>query len=130
MLPKRGRIFRNGSGDNTPKVVYAKAIRDALRSELGQNPTANKTIQRWTGVGERTVKNWLNGQCGPRGEHLLLLACHSERVFETMLALADKDHVVADSNVQKICDEMTIAIGLMKRFLKHEKHSRSNQSVG
>jgi hypothetical protein len=126
MLPKRGRIFRNGSGDNTPKVVYAKAIQDALRSELGRNPSANKIIQRWTGAGERTVKNWLNGQCGPRGEHLLLLACHSESVLETILTLADRDRVVADSNIHKICDEMATAIRSVKNFLKREKHVRSN----
>jgi len=62
-------------------------------------------------------------------EHPIGLDDYSERVFETMLAFADKDHVVADSNVQMICDEMTIAIGLMKRFLKHEKHSRSNRLI-
>jgi hypothetical protein len=126
MLPKRGRIFRNGSGDNTPKVVYAKAIQDALRSELGRNSSANKVIQRWTGAGERTVKNWLNGQCGPRGEHLLLLACHSESVFETMLSLADRDRVVDDTNIHKICDEMTIAIRSVKKILRREKPVRSN----
>lgn len=123
MLPKKGRIFRNGSGDNTPKVVYAKAIQDALRSELGGSPNANKVIQRWTGAKERTIKNWLNGHCGPRGEHLLLLACHSECVFETMLTLADRDRVVVDANVQKICDEITIAIKLVENFLKREEHT-------
>ncbi len=33
-----------------------------------------------------------------------------------MLTLADRDRVVADTNIQKNCDEMTIAISWSKTF--------------
>jgi hypothetical protein len=43
-----------------------------------------------------------------------------------MLTLADRDRVVVDANVQKICDEMTTAIKLVKDFLKRGRHTPSN----
>jgi len=106
MLPKKGRIFRNGSGDNAPRLVYARAIRDALRSELGPNPSANKTVRQWTGAGERTVKNWFDGTCGPRGEHLLLLAYHSDSVFESILSMTEREHRAVGSKLRRHCEAM------------------------
>lgn len=118
MLPKRGRIFRNGSGENTPRLVYARAIRAALRSELGPTHQANKRIRQWTGAGERTIKNWLNGSSGPRGEHLLLLACHSENVFEAILTLTERDHAISGMKLRKICDEMTRSLRNFKDLME------------
>lgn len=106
MLPKKGRIFRNGSGDNAPRLVYARAVRDALRGELGPNPSANKTVRQWTGAGERTIKNWFDGTCGPRGEHLLLLACHSDSVFECILTLTEREHGTVEPKLRKHCEAM------------------------
>ena len=99
MLPKRGRIFRNGSGDKTPRVVYARAIRDALRGELGSTHRANKIIRQWTGAGERTVKNWFSGQYGPSGEHLLVLARHSHEVLHTMLVLMERQDLLVGQEI-------------------------------
>lgn len=99
-------MFRNGGGDNTPRLVYARAIRDALRSELGPDRQVNKTVQRWTGAGERTVKNWLNGKCGPRGEHLLLLAYYSDSVFDAILMLTERDRAISGTKLRKVCDEL------------------------
>ena len=119
MLPKKGRIFRNGSGDGTPRVVYALAMRDALRSELGSTHRANKIIRQWTGAGERTIKNWLDGKCGPRGEYLLLLACHSDSVFEAVLMLAERDHAIAAIKLRKACGEMARALRSFNGLLGH-----------
>ena len=117
MLPKKGRIFRNGSGDKTPRLVYARAIRQALRSELGPTHQANKTIRLWTGAGERTIKNWLNGSSGPRGEHLLLLACHSDDIFEAILALTERDRAISGVKLRKICDEKTKSLHSFKNLM-------------
>jgi hypothetical protein len=43
-----------------------------------------------------------------------------------MLTLTDRDRVGVDANVQKICDETTTAIKLVKDFLKRKKHTSSN----
>jgi hypothetical protein len=48
---------------------------------------------RWTGAGERTVKTWLGGISGPRGEHLIRLMCHSDAVFTLVLRLSERTPV-------------------------------------
>jgi hypothetical protein len=106
MLPKTGRIFRNGTGERAPRLVYAKAIGTALRHELGSTRFANKRVRQWTGAGERTIKNWLSGTQGPRGEYLLLLAFYSDEVFEMVLSLTARDHAIAPIKLRKIRDEM------------------------
>ncbi|WP_371420450.1 hypothetical protein [Tardiphaga sp.] len=121
MLPKRGRIFRNGSGENTPRLVYARAIRQALRSELGPTHQANKRVRQWTGASERTIKNWLNGSSGPRGEHLLLLACHSENVFDVILTLTERDNAVSGVKLHKICDEMSRSLRKFKELMEDKR---------
>jgi hypothetical protein len=50
---------------------------------------------RWTGANERTVKNWLVGRRGPRGEHLLALIQHSNAVLEVVLQLPGREQIIA-----------------------------------
>jgi len=51
---------------------------------------AIKTVMKWTGAKERTVKNWFAGSNGPNGHHLAALARHSDLVFEAFLILASR----------------------------------------
>lgn len=69
---------------------YRRAIAMALRAELGDTHRAIKSAMRWTGASERTVKYWLAGERGPRGDHLISLARHSDAVMLVVLALADR----------------------------------------
>ena len=75
---------------------YRTAIAAALRDELGLTRRAVKTVKRWTGASERTVKYWIAGERGPSGEHLIALARHSDIVFHMVLLLADR-HDDADA---------------------------------
>lgn len=120
MLQKKGRIFRNGSGESAPRTVYAKTIAAALRAEPALQNQTIKKVQRWTGAGERTVKNWLDGISGPRGEHLLQLAYYSDSVFESILMLAERDSAVAGTKLRRICDEMAKTLGTFKGFIEDE----------
>jgi hypothetical protein len=121
MLPKRGRIFRNGSGENAPRLVYAKTIAAALRADpLLQNQAAKK-VQRWTGAGERTVKNWFDGVSGPRGEHLLQLAYYSDSVFESVLMLAERDNAIAGTKLRRVFEEMAKTLGTMKGIVDDDE---------
>ena len=52
---------------------FTGSIRQALRDELGGSRAAAKSIMRWTGVSDRTARNWLNGAASPRGYHLVCL---------------------------------------------------------
>ena len=67
----------------------------ALRDELGDSHRAIKTVMRWTGASERTVKNWISGASGPSGKHLIEIVRNSESVFATVMLLAGREQVVA-----------------------------------
>lgn len=45
----------------------------------------------WTGASERSARHWLNGDYGPGGWHLILLARNSTAVTRTMLVMADRN---------------------------------------
>lgn len=95
MFPKKGNDFPNGTRGEKDKVSYPTGIAAALRSELGDSHKAVKTVMRWTGASERTVKNWLAGRSGPRGEHLLALIRHSNVMLEIVLKLAGREQIIA-----------------------------------
>ena len=96
MFPKKGNNFPNGPRIGKGKVTYPAAIGAALRAELGDSHRAVKTAMRWTGANERTVKNWIAGRTGPRGEHLLGLIRHSNLAFEVVLQLAGREQAIAE----------------------------------
>ena len=95
MFSKKGKVFPNRDGRSHPEIDYATAIAAALRDDLGGTHRATKTVMRWTGASERTVKNWFAASSGPRGEHLVALIRHSDAVFEALLLLAGRDQAVA-----------------------------------
>jgi hypothetical protein len=91
VFPKMGKDFPGGNeGDRYPEVIAA-----ALWRDVGGTHRAIKTVARWTDASERTVKNWLAGTSGPRGEHLIDLARHSDAVLEGVLLLAGRSQSVA-----------------------------------
>jgi hypothetical protein len=69
---------------------YPVAVAHALQRQLGGTHQAVKTVMRWTGASERTVKNWFAGSSGPSGQHLLDLVRHSDEVLAMFLALAGR----------------------------------------
>ena len=71
MFHKKGNIFHGGSQDLVSAVEYREAVRSALTYELGGAGRAAKATIKWTGVSERTAKNWIAGSYGPSGEHLI-----------------------------------------------------------
>ena len=95
MRTKKGRILHsegrklpfNGE-DKGPPVDYAAELAAALRREMQERHVAAKTVMRWTGASERTVKAWLSGISVPSGEHLVALMRHSDEVFVTVLRLS------------------------------------------
>jgi hypothetical protein len=49
---------------------------------------------KWTGAGERTVKDWLSGKACPSGEHLVGLMRSSNVVLAEVLILAGRKHLL------------------------------------
>ena len=85
VVPKMGTTVHLAAD----QARYREAVAAALRAELGPTHQAIKTAMRWTGASERTVKYWLSGERGPSGEHLILLAQHSDAVLLTILTIAN-----------------------------------------
>jgi len=84
-------IFPNGKKLDS----YPTAVAHALQRQLGGTHQAVKTVMRWTGASERTVKNWFAGSNGPSGQHLIALARHSDEVLAMLLALTGRQKIAA-----------------------------------
>ena len=114
MFPKTGK---NLPGQSRPSDVYAEAIAEALRTELGATHRATKTLMRWTGASERTAKNWLSGRCGPSGYHLIQLARESDIVLATVLALAGRNHHMVGAELLRMRDDLARVVELIDATL-------------
>jgi hypothetical protein len=96
---------------------YPAAVAYALQRQLGGTHQAVKTVMRWTGASERTVKNWFAGSSGPSGHHLLALARHSDEVLAMFLALAGRQQtsvaiklIDARSRIATVLEEIDFLI--------------------
>ena len=94
-VSEKGQQFSEDHRERKMQMNYQSAIAAALIIELGNSHRAVKTVMRWTGANERTVKNWFAGRRGPRGEHLLSLVRHSSAVLEAVLRLAGREQLIA-----------------------------------
>lgn len=103
MLTKTGNSFLDTK-------QYADQIAKALRAELGTTHQATKTLMRWTNAKERTVKNWLAGTSGPRGEHLVALVKHSDLALSAFLDMADRPHAAMASELPVLRQKLMAAI--------------------
>src|SRR6516164_10385550 len=102
MFPKKGNNFPRTTENG---LNYQSAIAAALIIELGNSHRAVKTVMRWTGANERTVKNWFSGRRGPRGEHLLSLIGHSTATLDAVLRLAGRERM---ARAQRLLDARNI----------------------
>lgn len=103
-LPKTGNALHRAS--RVPKKEYELAIARALRSEFSSAKASVKTVMRWTGASERTVKGWFAGSFGPSAKHLVLLAASSEAVFACLLKLCGRPPIVQARQLAQVRDLM------------------------
>jgi hypothetical protein len=75
---------------------------------------------RWTGANERIAKNWLSGVNGSSGEHLLRLMRSSDRVFECVLMLSDRQPVLSRRKLEELRDVLHSAEVLTQAMLIDE----------
>lgn len=105
MIPKTGNVFPHSGLSQRKRLPYAAVVADALQSGLGQSHRALKTIMLWTGVSERTAKNWCSGSVGPSGEHLIDLVRHSDSVYEAVFRRAERRQAVS---IRKLVRSRTV----------------------
>ena len=94
MLPKTGKKLHEGARVDGPGLDFRSLIAAALKTDLGSTHQAIKTVMRWTGASERTVKHWFAGTHGPSGKHLVPLVRHSSEVLRVFLLAADRGPVI------------------------------------
>jgi hypothetical protein len=96
----------------------SRAVAYALKCELGATHQAVKIIRRWTGAGERTVKNWLAGVSGPSGQHLVDLIRHSDDVLAVMLILAGRQQVVVAQRLLDVRNKLAEMVEQVDKLLE------------
>ena len=111
MLQKMGNSFPV-SHKPIPGSSYPAVIARALRTELGDSHRALKTIMLWTGVSERTAKNWFSGAVGPSGANLIELVRNSDSVYEVFFEQAGRQHAIS---IRKLMRSRTV----IEDFLGH-----------
>lgn len=77
-----------------------------MKCELGSTHQAVKIIRKWTGAGERTVKNWLAGISGPSGQHLVDLIRNSDGVLQVLLIMAGRHQTVAAQHLGDLRNQL------------------------
>jgi len=124
-FPKKGKFFpkrgdpnsSNGDGGSLDGTMnFALEIAAALELTLRDRNTRIKTVARWTGANERTVKNWLSGQYGPRGSHLVVLIEHSDDVLNAVLSMARRPDLVFAQKLVDIEQRMVELMSTVKEL--------------
>lgn len=113
MFPKTGTVLPNASSRSDQAAIYARMVSAALRKDLGETHRATKTLMRWTGASERTVRNWLMGSKGPSGEHLVALLRHSQTLLEVVLGYVGRDRNIAVSRLIAAREGLRELLGFM-----------------
>lgn len=89
MISKKGNSFPVGR-DMLTDIEFAQVIASALKVEFGSAHNGAKKIMQWTGVSQRTAKNWLSAANAPSGAHLIMLARESNAVLKAMMLMAER----------------------------------------
>lgn len=96
---------------------FRRLISVALLNELGGSRRAAKTVMRWTGASERTVKNWLAASHGPSGEHLVHLARHSDEIFELFLLMAERKPILTTASLMQLRSHLVQTVERLDRHI-------------
>jgi hypothetical protein len=94
--------------------TYALTIAEALASELKGTRRAIKTVTRWTGASERTVKNWVSGRRVPSGQHLIALVGKSDALLERILVSAGRGSVIEIRRLDALKERLIEAIAAIE----------------
>lgn len=103
---------------------YAYLVGMVLRRSLGERLSAIKVVARWTGAGERTVKNWFAGRSGPCGDHFIELVRHCPDMLDEFLAAAGQTERLAGVSVR------TARLALVTSLLALDKLMESEVVLG
>ena len=107
---KNGKQFKRGGRLPGGPAGGAKLVATALRASLRGQASAVKTVARWTGANERTVKNWLSGERGPSGDHFLGLAANCPGVLAAFLAAIHRNDCLVMADIDEARAKVAAAL--------------------
>jgi hypothetical protein len=113
IVPTMGTFVHQRLEHRAESASYAATVCAALRRDLGKTHSAAKTIMRWTGASERTVKHWLAGTRGPSGEHLIMLIRQSDSLLAGFLGLCGRQRGLDERNLV----EVRMKLGEIQRLI-------------
>lgn len=116
MFPKKGSSFPIGRTALT-EAEFAQVIASALKVEFGSARNGTKIITKWTGVSDRTAKNWLNGTNSPSGVHLVLLARESNAVLKALMLMADRPEMSLGASLLSLRRLLTETISALDQMM-------------
>jgi len=119
MRPKSGTPFPAERGTPPSEREFTGRIRQTLRDELGGSRAAAKSIMRWTGVSDRTARNWLNGASSPSGCHLVRLARESDAVLGVILSSSGRSELALSVNLRAVELALAKASGAVAALRQH-----------
>ena len=117
MFPKMGKTFPDDDERKVDRIKYQMAIAAALKRELGGSHRAIKIVMRWTGVSERTAKNWLAGSHGPAGAHLVALMRNSNEVLAAVLVLAGRGELKIGAGLHETRETLLQVLNVLDGLL-------------
>lgn len=115
MFPKTGRRVR-GADPIISQRELAALIGVALKEDLGFGRSAAKRIMGWTGVCDRAARNWLSGAGGVSGANLIMLARHSDAVWEIITRAANRPESAAGFDLHAAEVALSRALGSIEQL--------------
>lgn len=110
MFPKKGKKLHREVHQFEHKIAAA------LKVELGSTSRATKTVMRWTGASERTVKHWFAGTHGPSGKNLIALVRHSDAVLTYCLSAADRRSILIGVHLVGVRAKLVDLVEILSEF--------------
>jgi hypothetical protein len=107
-FPNSGNIFPGRQQEAAP--LFAALVSTALRTSLRGQSSSIKTVARWTGANERTVKNWFAGDRAPCGDHFLRLAANSPAVLAAFLAAIHRNDCLVMADIEEARAKVAAAL--------------------
>ena len=107
---------KTGNGLPPGTITFSAMVSSVLKGTLGERPASIKTVARWTGAGERTVKNWFAGTCSPSGDHFRDIVRNCPEMLHAFLRATDRTDCIAMADMVEARRALQEALAILDRL--------------